>query len=65
MKKKTKEYQTFALKDIFPEYELKGYVNGIEKIVQKIVKTKNQGLARTLYGVKKICGFINIQQSNI
>jgi len=33
--KKTKEYQTFVLKDIFSEYESKGYMNGIEKILQK------------------------------
>jgi hypothetical protein len=35
IKKKIKEYQTFVLKDIFSEYELKKYINGIEKIVQK------------------------------
>jgi len=35
MKKKTKEYQTFVLEDIFSEYELKELMNGIEKIVQK------------------------------
>ena len=35
IKKKIKEYQTFVLKDIFSEYELKEYINGIEKIVQK------------------------------
>ena len=37
IKKKIKEYQTFVLKDIFSEYELKEYINGIEKIVQKMV----------------------------
>ena len=35
MRKKTKEYQTFVLKDIFPEYDLKGYMNGIKNILQK------------------------------
>jgi hypothetical protein len=35
IKKKIKEYQTFVLKDIFSEYELKEYINGIEKIIQK------------------------------
>jgi hypothetical protein len=35
IKKKIKEYQTFVLKDIFSEYGLKEYINGIEKIVQK------------------------------
>jgi hypothetical protein len=35
IKKKIKEYQTFVLKDIFSEYELKKYINGIEKIMQK------------------------------
>ena len=31
----TKEYQTFALKDIFPEYELKECMNRIKNILQK------------------------------
>ena len=31
IKKKIKEYQTFVLKDIFSEYELKEYINVIEK----------------------------------
>jgi len=35
--KKTKEYQTFVLKDIFSEYEPKKYINSIKKIVQKNV----------------------------
>jgi hypothetical protein len=35
MKKKIQEYQTFVLQDIFPEYELKEYLNSVEKIIQK------------------------------
>ena len=35
MRKKTKEYQTLVLKDIFPEYSLKDYMNKIKNIVQK------------------------------
>ena len=35
MRKKTKEYQTFVLKDIFSEDELKEYMDGIKNIVQK------------------------------
>jgi len=35
MRKKTKEYQTFVLKDIFPEYKLKKYINKIKNILQK------------------------------
>ncbi|MBU7030588.1 MAG: hypothetical protein HXS48_26885 [Theionarchaea archaeon] len=35
MKKKTKEYQAFVLKDIFSEDELKEYMNGIKNILQK------------------------------
>lgn len=31
MRRKTKEYQTFVLKGIFLEYELKEYINSIEK----------------------------------
>jgi len=37
MRKKTKEYQTFVLKDIFLEYKLKEYINSMKKIVQKNV----------------------------
>jgi len=33
MRKKTKEYQTFVLKDIFPEYKLKEYIDGIKDIL--------------------------------
>ena len=35
MRKKTNEYQTFVLKDIFPEYKLKEYIDGIKDILQK------------------------------
>jgi len=35
MRKKTKEYQTFVLKNIFPEYSLKEYMNRIKNILQK------------------------------
>lgn len=61
MRKKTKEYQIFVFKDIFSEYELKEYTNGgIEKMMQKIVKTKASS-ARTLYGMKEICGFAHMK----
>jgi len=39
MKKKTKKCQIFVLKDIFLEYELKGYMNDIERIVQRMRDT--------------------------
>jgi len=35
MERKTKEYQAFVLKDIFSEYELKEYMDGIKNILQK------------------------------
>ena len=35
MRKKTKEFQTLVLKDIFPEYKLKEYMNKIKNILQK------------------------------
>ena len=35
MRKKTKEYQTFVLKDIFPEEKLKEYMNKIKNKLQK------------------------------
>jgi len=35
MKRKTKEYQAFVLKDIFPEKKLKKCMNGIKNIVRK------------------------------
>ena len=41
MRKKTKEYQTFVLKDIFPENKLKKYMNRIKNILQKMVKVKS------------------------
>jgi len=38
MRKKTKEYQIFVLKDIFPEYKLKEYMNKIKIYHKKMVK---------------------------
>ncbi len=40
MRKKTKEYQTLVLKDIFPEYKLKKYMDRIENILQKNGKSE-------------------------
>ena len=40
MRKKTKEYQTLVLKDIFPEEKLKKYMGRIKNILQKMVKMK-------------------------
>ena len=35
MRKKTKEYQTFVLEDIFSEYKRKEYIDRIKNILQK------------------------------
>ncbi|MGD2251237.1 MAG: hypothetical protein PVF58_22800 [Candidatus Methanofastidiosia archaeon] len=35
IRKKIKEYQTFVLKDTFPEYVQKEYLDDIKKIIQK------------------------------
>ncbi len=43
MRKKTKEYQTFVLKDIFPEYKLKEYMNGMKNILQKNGESEEVG----------------------
>jgi len=43
MRKKTKEYQTFVLKDTFPEYKLKEYMNKIKNILQKNGECKEVG----------------------
>jgi len=43
MRKKTKEYQIFVLKDIFPEYKLKEYMNKIKNIVQKNGESEEVG----------------------
>ena len=42
MMKKTKEYQYFVLNKIFPEYELKEYLNGIKNIIQKNTKCSKE-----------------------
>jgi len=43
MKRKTKKYQTFVLKDIFSEDELKEYMNGIKNILQKNGESEGVG----------------------
>ena len=43
MRKKTKEYQTLVLKDIFPEYKLKKYVNKIKNMLQKNGESEEVG----------------------
>ena len=43
MRKKTKEYQIFVLKDIFPEKKLKEYMNKIKNILQKNGKSEEVG----------------------
>ena len=43
MRKKTKEYQTFVLKNIFPEYSLKEYMNRIKNILQKNGESEEVG----------------------
>ena len=43
MERKTKEHQFFVLKDIFSEYELKEYINGIKNITQKNGESEGLG----------------------
>jgi len=43
MRKKTKEYQTLVLKDIFPEYKLKEYINKIKNLLQKNGESEEVG----------------------
>jgi len=43
MRKKTKEYQTLVLEDIFPEYKLKKYMNKIKNILQKNGESEEVG----------------------
>ena len=43
IRKKTKKYQIFVLKDIFPEYSLKKYMNRIKNIVQKNGESEEVG----------------------
>ena len=42
MKKKTRKYQAFVLRDIFPERKLRKYMNGIKNILQK--NGENEGI---------------------
>jgi hypothetical protein len=58
IKKKIKEYQTFVLKDIFSEYGLKEYINGIEKIVQKMMVVKKMGFVKIMCGKHEKSGSI-------
>ena len=43
MRKKTKGYQYFVLKVVFPENELKEYLNEIKNIMQKNTKCSKEG----------------------
>jgi len=58
--KKTKEYQTFVLKDIFSEYELKEYLESVEKIVQKNNKNKNTNFSKqTVWDERDLWFYVN------
>jgi hypothetical protein len=45
MRKKIQEYQSFVFRNIFPEYELKEYLDSVEKIVQKDSENKKRGFS--------------------
>ena len=49
VRKKTKEYQAFVLRDIFPERNLKKCINGIKNILTKNEEC-DKGLVKPLYG---------------
>jgi len=49
MRKKTKEYQAFVLKDIFSERNLKKCINGIKNILTKNEEC-DKGLVKPLHG---------------